>query len=203
MEKLDPKAEGAGRDIHPSVRLSNDPNGKDKIMTRPVYHYARNYTKPFLGREADKSSKTLEILTLLDNYFPREEGTTLGIPFTFKEIRGLFYASYVAAEGQKFLEEAPNPRTFKARFLYLWETGLLARTKEGWEHWEIMKNGYPLEVTTEGTKARNIPLPNEPATMGMTDDELMQRIEEVTKEKPAIPSIDDPDFFKNLLKGKD
>lgn len=161
-------------------------------MPQDVYIYARYYQKP----DVMKPGVTSDALTFIEQLSPRIEGQVIGHHFTFMEFRTAFYDSCLAAENPQAVNpfDVPALSALKERFKYLAANGYLARTREGWDHWEIMRGDRPLTLTSEGLTVREITVPKAPDVehTGMSDEALVQAIEDAkTKLAKDTPDFDD------------
>ncbi len=160
-----------------------------------VYHYARYFQTPRVFRRKDPSlpGKTEECLILIENNWPRLEHSVLGVSFTFMDFRTRFFDAVFFAGLE---DENVNLNQVKQRFHALVNTSYLARTRQGRDYWEIIKNDRALHISPAGVEVKDRTLPEvaEPEHTGATDELLMQMIEDAKKKK----ADGTPDFDKLL-----
>jgi hypothetical protein len=138
-------------------------------------------------------------LQMIENHWPRREGLAFGETFTFQDFKTAHLAIVQATMDEFFMSPHACPLpTLKSRFHYLWERGYLARTRLGWDHWEILKSGTLIEIGEQGIKAKPVETPPEPIYTGMTDEQLMAKIKEIEEEKDKAKQDDMDQAIRDL-----
>lgn len=142
---------------------------------RTTYIYARYFPKPcsLKSHVPGERGVTEEALVFIENLWGKQEGSFLGKPFTFLEFRDAYFGSCLLAEDKDFhLSNLPSKDALKSRFDYLYHHQFLARTRWGWDHWELLHGGKPLNINRDGSLERKESKPILPEIVDEVDQHL-------------------------------